>query len=90
MSNPHQVTKDFEQALCEYTGAPYAVAVYAADEVMTDRGYEQAMKDLGKLAVCRAADSWPSYSDQIETISLPGWMTGASGAQQQITEIETY
>lgn len=25
--NPHQVTKDFEQALCEYTGAPYAVAV---------------------------------------------------------------
>lgn len=25
--NPHQVTKDFEAALCEYTGAPYAVAV---------------------------------------------------------------
>ena len=27
MVNPHQVTKDFELALCEYTGAPYAVAV---------------------------------------------------------------
>jgi len=27
MANPHQVTKDFEKALCEYTGAPYAVAV---------------------------------------------------------------
>ena len=25
--NPHRVTQDFEQALCEYTGAPYAVAV---------------------------------------------------------------
>jgi dTDP-4-amino-4,6-dideoxygalactose transaminase len=25
MNNPHQVTKDFESALCEYTGAPYAV-----------------------------------------------------------------
>jgi dTDP-4-amino-4,6-dideoxygalactose transaminase len=25
--NPHQVTKDFERALCEYTGAPFAVAV---------------------------------------------------------------
>jgi dTDP-4-amino-4,6-dideoxygalactose transaminase len=24
--NPHQVTRDFESALCEYTGAPYAVA----------------------------------------------------------------
>lgn len=27
MSNPHQVTRDFEKALCEYTGAPFAVAV---------------------------------------------------------------
>jgi hypothetical protein len=25
--NPHQVTKDFERALCEYTGAPYCVTV---------------------------------------------------------------
>lgn len=25
--NPHQVTKDFEAALCEYTGSKYAVAV---------------------------------------------------------------
>ena len=25
--NPYQVTRDFEAALCEYTGAPYAVAV---------------------------------------------------------------
>jgi dTDP-4-amino-4,6-dideoxygalactose transaminase len=25
--NPHQVTRDFEQAICEYTGATYAVAV---------------------------------------------------------------
>jgi dTDP-4-amino-4,6-dideoxygalactose transaminase len=27
MYNPHQVTRDFERALCEYTGAKYAVAV---------------------------------------------------------------
>ena len=26
-SNPYQVTRQFEDALCEYTGAPYAVAV---------------------------------------------------------------
>jgi dTDP-4-amino-4,6-dideoxygalactose transaminase len=25
--NPHQVTRDFERALCDYTGAPFAVAV---------------------------------------------------------------
>lgn len=27
MNNPHQVTRDFEAALCEYTGAPYCVVV---------------------------------------------------------------
>lgn len=27
MLNPHAITKEFEKALCEYTGAPYAVAV---------------------------------------------------------------
>ena len=27
MSNPHAVTREFESALCAYTGAPYAVAV---------------------------------------------------------------
>lgn len=26
MKNPHRVTEDFEDAVCEYTGAPYAVA----------------------------------------------------------------
>ncbi len=25
--NPHDITKEFEKALCDYTGAPYAVAV---------------------------------------------------------------
>lgn len=27
MSNPYQVTRDFEKALCDYTGAKYAVAL---------------------------------------------------------------
>jgi exodeoxyribonuclease VIII len=76
--------------ICVESTAPYASAVYAADVEMIERGYQQAMEDLGKLAACRAADNWPSYSDQIEPIGLPGWMTGASGQQQQPTEIETY
>lgn len=33
--NPHQVTKDFEAALCEYTGAPYAVAVSSCTAALT-------------------------------------------------------
>lgn len=35
MSNAHQVTKDFEAALCEYTGAPYAVAVSSCTAALT-------------------------------------------------------
>lgn len=76
--------------ICVESTAPYACAVYAADAEMIERGHEQAMRDLAKLAECRAAASWPSYSDQIETISLPGWMTGATGQQQATTEIEMY
>ena len=76
--------------ICVESTAPYAVAVYAADAEMIERGHDQAMRDLAKLAVCKAADHWPSYSDQIEPIGLPGWMTGVTGQQQANTEIETY
>jgi len=76
--------------ICVESTAPYACAVYAADAEMIERGHDQAMRDLAKLAVCKAADSWPSYSDQIETLSLPGWMTGATSQQQATTEIEMY
>lgn len=76
--------------ICVESSAPYACAVYAADAEMIERGHDQAMRDLVKLAACKVADYWPSYSDQIETLSLPGWMTGASGQQQATTEIEMY
>ena len=76
--------------ICVESTAPYACAVYAADAEMIERGHDQAMRDLAKLAVCRAADHWPSYSEQIETLGLPAWMTGATGQQQATTEIETY
>jgi hypothetical protein len=72
--------------ICVESTAPYACAVYAADAEMIERGHDQAMRDLAKLAVCKAADHWPSYSEQIETLSLPGWMTGATGQQQTPTE----
>lgn len=76
--------------ICVESTAPYATAVYAADAEMIERGHEQAMRDLAKLAKCRAAGSWPSYSEQIEPIGLPGWMTDATSQQQATTEIEMY
>jgi hypothetical protein len=76
--------------ICVETTAPYACAVYAADAEMIERGHQRAMEDLGKLAVCKSADNWPSYSDQIEPISLPAWMTGAQLQGATSEPIETF
>ena len=70
---------------------PYAVAVYAADAEMIAAGAKQSRLDLDTLAVCKAADAWPGYSDQIETISLPAWMRPRpDGSMPTVTEIEAF
>lgn len=49
--NPHNVTRDFEAALCEYTGAPYTVAVNSCTMALLLavawhlRKYRQLMRD---------------------------------------------
>jgi len=76
--------------LCVEKKAPFACAVYAADAEMIAAGAQTAARDLEVLATCKAADAWPGYSDQIEPISLPAWMTPGSTQQQPLTEIELY
>ena len=53
---------------------PHCCAVYAADAEMIAVGAEAAARHLLTLAECKAVNRWPSYSEQIETIGLPGWM----------------
>lgn len=55
--------------------APYAVAVYQLDAQAVAIGREQYQENLFTLAECRRSGKWGSYSDRIETISLPGWAT---------------
>jgi len=76
--------------ICVEKKAPFACAVYAADAEMIAAGAKAAARDLEVLATCKAADAWPGYSDQIEPISLPAWMTPGSTQQQPPTEIELY
>ena len=79
--------------ICVEKKAPFAVAVYAADAEMIQIGGEAAARNLDVLATCKAAGAWPGYSDQIETINLPGWMRprpDGSMPQQPPTEIEIY
>jgi exodeoxyribonuclease VIII len=77
--------------ICVEKKPPYAVGVYAADAEMIQIGAETAARDLEVYATCKAADAWPSYSDQIEPLSLPAWMRPrADGSMPNPPEIEMY
>lgn len=70
---------------------PYACAVYVADPQMVEIGGQTARADLDKLNLCKAANHWPGYSDQVEVINLPPWMRPkADGTLPTFTQIETY
>ena len=72
------------------TEAPYGVGVYAADEELIEHGWKQCQRDLQKLADCREADQWPSYSDAIETLTLPDWAKKGTSAPMTTDEIEGF
>ena len=70
--------------------APYGVGVYAADAELIEHGWRQACRDLQRLAECREADRWPSYSDSIETLTLPDWAKKGAAAPATTEEIEGF
>jgi hypothetical protein len=77
--------------ICVEKKPPHAVAVYAASPEMVGAGGEQALRDLEVLATCKAANSWPGYSDGVEVIDLPPWMRPrADGSLPAPAEIETF
>ncbi len=69
--------------------APYAVAVYSLPQKLIDRGLQEAHADLALIASCRAANHWPSYSEEIEELALPRWLDDPATADL-ISEIEGF
>jgi hypothetical protein len=53
--------------------APYAVAVYKASDEMLEHGRQQYRKAIDLYKECAALDLWPAYSQQVQTLHLPGW-----------------
>ena len=49
------------------------MACYTLDDVAKEKGRELYQQDLQTLQAAWAADEWPAYSDQIETLTLPAW-----------------
>lgn len=52
---------------------PYAVAVYAADDIIRARGKRARRHNMETYAQCRANNHWPGYDEVIQPIQLPAW-----------------
>jgi hypothetical protein len=68
---------------------PFAAAVYSLPVKLVERGLEEARQDLRRIAECRAASHWPSYSEEIEELPLPRWLDDDQAADMT-TEIEGF
>jgi len=56
---PHKITQMFEEALCNYTGAPYAVAVDNASNALSLCLYHERVQDMEIMIPCRTYPSVP-------------------------------
>lgn len=54
--------------------APFAVAVYKASDAMLQYGRTQYLKAIELYKECASLDLWPAYSQQVQTLDLPGWI----------------
>jgi hypothetical protein len=54
---------------------PHAVAVYELDAAALALGRTTRDNAMDVIAGCQAAGVWPSYSDTLQTLSLPRWAT---------------
>ena len=61
--------------------APYGVACYELDQQAIDLGVSIIEEQLRTFNECQALNSWPCYSYQIETLSLPAWAARQSEQQ---------
>lgn len=53
--------------------APNAVGVYHIDAAAEERGFQILDRSMDTLATCVANNNYPAYSEDISTITLPGW-----------------
>lgn len=54
--------------------APYAVGIYAPDDLMIEYGRQQYQRALDILAECRKTNLYPGYDVKTQALSLPGWI----------------
>jgi len=52
---------------------PYAIGVYVLDDVALDEGWRKVVHAIGYWKACCEIGTYPSYQDEIVTLSLPRW-----------------
>lgn len=65
---------DFIHMVVEKT-APYAVATYQFDAAAIAKGRSLYRKYLDQYNECKITGNWPSYTTDVQTLTLPGWAT---------------
>lgn len=67
---------EIHRTIAVETSAPFAVAVYETNLAALEKGHELFRKALSVYVECDAVGIWPSYSDEVQPISLPAWAWG--------------
>ena len=54
---------------------PYSVGVYELDTEACSVGEQLRQRDMQRIKTCRERNIWPGYSNDISSLSLPGYAT---------------
>lgn len=65
--------------VCVQNTAPFMVASYVPDEMFLEYGKYRLDKALDTLKRCQDTDTWPSYSQKIEKLTVPDYLLANMG-----------
>lgn len=65
--------------IAQETTPPYLITVHELDEVALRLGRERVDRACALFAECTATDTWPGYSDEVELVTPPIWLTDEYG-----------
>jgi hypothetical protein len=67
--------------IAQETTAPYLITVHEFDEIGLRLGRERVDRACALFAECTATGIWPGYSDDIELVTPPYWLTDEYGME---------
>jgi len=67
--------------IAQETTPPYLITVHELDEIGLRLGRERVDRACAVFAECTATGIWPGYSDDIELVSPPYWLTDEYGME---------